>query len=350
MIFESNEIERLRKKYLKVLDFKCPQIIQLDRSEDLKNEKKVIDNTILKLDSQKQKSLFKQLCSKKGEHYIGAWFEIMFNNWLAELGEVKFEPLIHNDKFDFYLKVDNVEVLFEAHVIAKNYTERAKIDELKDGLKKINKPYLIGMLECKLESNCSIKSILKRTEDWLSDNPNVNLICHEKEYDIHLYAIENPTNNSLIIIESRKIKTSSENLKNPLHKKARQHKSIHEMDTPYILAFLLDEPTFTIEEVINAWYGNVQIHIDKKNRSVLGSSFDKSGLHFFGFNIQHKSVTGTLVFKRYKNPEKMIHEFDSWYIQNRYARTKIDYSLFPTKKNFIVLEKCDGGVYMGWDR
>ncbi|MHA1795739.1 MAG: hypothetical protein ACTSUK_06470 [Promethearchaeota archaeon] len=350
MLFKSSIIEELRKKYGHLPDYKVPQIVELDRDDNLRCEKIIIDEVISQAETEKQNEWISKLISKKGEHFLGAWFEIMLFDWLNRIGHTKIEPIIQGQKIDFVLTHNQVDIYIEAHAIAKDYILDSVVKEFIQKLRSIEKPYCIGILECEISSNYSTKKITKDVVEWLSANPSNEFELNTNDAKIHLIAIPTPENPKVTVIFSSEIKKEFNDLKNALHKKARQHKNIRNLGIPYILAFLLDNPEFTEIDIIKAWYGDIQFHYDKNSRAISRSSFDKKGILFGGEKINHKSVSGLLIFKKYRNDTLKRHDFDVFFVQNHFAKTFIDYKIFPTKNNFIRLEKERGGVYLGWEK
>jgi hypothetical protein len=73
-------------------------------------------------------------------------------------------------------------------------------------------------------------------------------------------------------------------------------------------------------------------------------------LHFFGRNIFHRTVSGSLVFKAKFNEVKKRRELFAWYIQNPYTNVPIDYSYFPVQAWFEKQKESATEISMGWSR
>jgi hypothetical protein len=137
-------------------------------------------------------------------------------------------------------------------------------------------------------------------------------------------------------------------LRNALKSKADKHKAIREDSHPFVIAIMTESAGLSDENVIEAWFGKTKSILDRNCSRILDECIDLSGLHFFGSNVVHKSISGTLFFKwRYDEILKRRVLIGS-YIQNPYSNIKVDPFVFPVRSKFIVLEKDSTGYKMDW--
>src|SRR5207248_2071551 len=71
-------------------------------------------------------------------------------------------------------------------------------------------------------------------------------------------------------------------LRHPLRDKATQHRRIRKAGYPYVLAFLLQPPQLTAEEVAEAWFGRMEYVFQLNDTQPREIRPDKGGIHFFG--------------------------------------------------------------------
>jgi hypothetical protein len=137
-------------------------------------------------------------------------------------------------------------------------------------------------------------------------------------------------------------------LKAPLSKKAGQHKALRDAGFPYIIAIFLEPPHLSAEEITGAWFGKTAILVDVDNNHVVEEKTDQSGIHFYGDEIRHKSVTGTLIFKAEYDKVGKSRFLQSWYVQNPYATVAINPTLFPVESRFVVVGQDEKFFEMKW--
>ncbi|MCJ7445872.1 MAG: hypothetical protein MUO26_15355 [Methanotrichaceae archaeon] len=94
----------------------------------------------------------------------------------------------------------------------------------------------------------------------------------------------------------------TEPVKKALHRKAGQHKEVRNAGYPYIIALFPEDTAVSPEVVANAIFGNFRVYKDKDNNFTL--STNREGILFRGYDIEHTSLSGTLVFKKYWDVNK----------------------------------------------
>ena len=134
-------------------------------------------------------------------------------------------------------------------------------------------------------------------------------------------------------------------IKKPIKKKTQQHKQFRNSGYPYIIALYLDPFPQSAEEVVEAWFGKEQWTVDVNKNQVIEKKSDQSGLHFYGREILHKSVSGTLVFKAKNDDNLKRRILEARYIQNPFAKIQVDPFLFPVQSSYTILQ-----LAMGWRR
>jgi hypothetical protein len=137
-------------------------------------------------------------------------------------------------------------------------------------------------------------------------------------------------------------------IKPALQEKAKSHKKIRKSGYPYIIALFIEDFRYSVEEVVAAWFGNETWIIDTEKLSVVDSQRDQSGLHLYRKELSHTTVSGTLVFKEKWDQEFRGRLLQGWFIENPYAKVKVDASGFPTISNLEVVDKTAEGYILEW--
>ena len=98
---------------------------------------------------------------------------------------------------------------------------------------------------------------------------------------------------------------------------------------------------------MRSWFGNKVVVVDVDAQQVVDTRIDRSGLMYFRDTIQHRSITGTLLFQ-YSGAEPLFMQ--GWYVQNPYASHPIEPSIWPVDSRYVVLERDEDGFpfRMGW--
>jgi hypothetical protein len=154
---------------------------------------------------------------------------------------------------------------------------------------------------------------------------------------------------SVDIIGLPSFKISGDNLRDPIGKKATQHKQVRNADYCFVIALFLVDSDLTAEEVQEAWFGQTEIIIDANTGEILEQRSNRAGITFHGpSEIRHKTVSGILVFKTALDYYAKRRNLQSWYIQNPYAKSPIEPSTFPAESRFLIVEENQTGFKMGW--
>ena len=139
-------------------------------------------------------------------------------------------------------------------------------------------------------------------------------------------------------------------IKPALKEKAKSNKSIRLAKHPFIIALFIEDFLYSVEEVVDAWFGSETVIIDVETRRILEIKRDRKGLFFYGEKITHRSISSTLVFKAEGRKNFRGRSLRGWYIENPYANVKVDASIFPVEASYTILEKDAHGYKLGWIR
>jgi hypothetical protein len=281
MIFNSHQMEKLRKKYENQEPAKLPEIVFLDRSDKLSGERQYLEDLIALVPREKQNDWLGRILKDDYVQHLGAWFEITLFGWLKDIAKVEVEPQICGKRPDFLLIIRDNKIIIEAKVF--------------------------------------------------QDKTNFK----------NIEILEPPKPIAFFV--------NAEPLRNALKSKADRHRVIRENGYPYIIAIMTESIAISDEEAIEAWFGKIQWILDRNCSCVIDERIDRSGLHFFGSNICHKSISGTLFFSRRYDKILKRRALIASYIQNPYSKIQIDPSIFPVQRKFIVIEKNNSSGYkMDW--
>jgi hypothetical protein len=192
--------------------------------------------------------------------------------------------------------------------------------------------------------------LLSQVTSWIDTNPDNpfrytdplgNQMTLHAEYSSQL-------NHCVVMGPAEWFSIKSEPLQRPIEEKAKQHKQIRSANHPYIIALLLESRMLSSEKVVEAWFGKGEYLYEPNTMQLLGSRTDKSGIHFWKGEIRHKSVSGTLVFRKFFDARLGRHTLRAWYIQNPYASTEIPTNLFPVESKFVVVDRDAQSYKMSW--
>jgi hypothetical protein len=357
MIFDSHRVQSLMLEYESEPDFLLPSVVFLARSKKLENECLYIESLIRQVAPAKHKEWLSRLLNVDDAQYLGAWFEIMLFGWMKNVGVVEVEPIIKGNYPDLSVVIGEQKAFVEARVVLKTISERNEekfTNWIFWALRKIQKPYGISVIDAKASKLPQLADFCSKVENWLETTPQEKYVYEGGSANIVMEVIgePNPKYGSIQAIgsigEAKWI--ISEPLKEPLREKAHQHKAIRKASLPYIIAIFLDSPFLSAEEIAKAWFGEEKwvIRAVGDEHKVVDSYIDKSGIHFFGSEIRHKSISGTLVFKSEFIEAERRHFLKSWYIQNPFAQTPIDSTALPVQGHLVVIERSETGFRLGW--
>lgn len=353
MLFDNNRIIKIRNKYEHESDLFIPEIIKLDRFEILSGEREYLENLFRSVSSDIKRKWIGDFATDNNKQHIGAWFEIMLYGWLQQIGKVIPEPKVNDALPDFSLNDGKQEIFIEARAITIPDKERERVarhQELFSFLQQVDRKYIIKIEEYTIRTRIKADNITKKVIDWLDNKPENNFEYRDDlGNEFILSATFHPKlKHAIVFGGSEAIWVNPEPLKEPIKKKAKQHRNIREAGHPYIIALFLEPWIYCAEDVITAWFGNTKVIVDINTKEIVKTTIDKSGLHYFDNNIFHKKVSGSLVFKTEFNKVEKRRELFGWYIQNPYADVPIDYNDFPVQDWFQEQSASDSEISMGW--
>lgn len=356
MLFDSARIDKLRTKYSGMSRFFVPELIKLDSYPWLCSERKYLESLIESVDEKIQKKWKGDFISKRNNQHLGAWFEIMLYGWLKEIGEVEIEPNFEGEIPDFCLKLGNENIFIEARAIIKSDEDRKKDalhNELRSTLEEIKKKYHIRIKKHILKDRLDTRKFIAYVNEWLDTNPDPDQefsYVYDNDNQIYLQATLDETLECVCVYSTVEIGgLDPEKFKAPIKKKASQHKKLRASDNPYLIAVFLEELKFRPDIITRTWFGNTLVKMNKTNLEVKDITTDQKGLHYFKEEIQHTSISGTLVFKSYYDNTKGKRELKAWYIQNPFAKVNIDSSIFPVEDRYLVKAESDSRYTLGWE-
>jgi hypothetical protein len=244
------------------------------------------------------------------------------------------------------------EIFVEARAFVISDQERekdARQAELFSFLKPVDRKFIVKIERYTTGGRLDADDLVAKVINWLDNNPENDFTYHDEQNNkVVLSATFHPSlKNVGIIGGSEAFWVNPAPLKEPIKKKAKQHKKIRQAGYPYVIALFLEPRIYTAEEITMAWFGNVQVIVDINTNEIVKQTIDKSGLHFFGRDIFYKTVSGSLVFKAKFDEVGKRRELFAWYIQNPYANMPVDYSKFPVQAWFEKQEESATEISMG---
>jgi hypothetical protein len=352
MIFDSLQMAALREKYKDLPNYEVPEIIFLDRHEGYIGERELLEDLFVSVSEQKQGDWLGRLINEAPSQHVGAWFEIMLFGWLREQFIVQVEPEILSNYPDFSLDFREVQLAIEARVFLISPDKREwqiKFNRIFSSLSSIEKPFSVVLKIKQLGDRIRIDDFVNKVDKWLDVKADQNLEYQDESGNvIHLSATPRQTLKKVGVIFSGGLFVNPDVLKAPLKEKAKQHKALRKAGFPYVIAIYLEPSYLSAEEVSEAWIGKPTIVYDVDTDIVVEEKLDESGIRFFGKEIVHKSVTGTLVFKAGYDNDKKSRYLQSWYVQNPHANVVIDPAVFSVESRFVVVGQDDKFFEMKW--
>jgi hypothetical protein len=357
MIFDAPEMQRLREKYAGQSISRVPRIVFLDRDPELAIEREYLEGLFCSapVSKEKKRDWLRRLVSIREAQHLGAWFELMLYGWLLELhtGQVIPAPQTEWGEPDFLLDLESQQVIIEGrvHLIETNRREHEKkVAEVWDALHEIQRHYLVRIKHIELPAELNLGKLVGSIENWLDTSPNEGFsYLDEHGASISLTAQPYPKAQRVLLTMSTPVMDINPKvLKAPLREKAGKYKKAREAGYIYIIALLLEPPELSADTVVEAWLGRTQYVIDIESQQVREVRTDRSGLHYFGSEVRHTTVSGTLVFQPRWDPQAGRHNLVPAYIQNPYAKAKFDGASFPIQERFVVVGQDDTGYSMSW--
>lgn len=355
MLFRSSEVLRLCEEYAQEPDFAVPEIVRLARSTALTEERQEIEQAFQALPVTVRKELRSRFVSTDHAQHKSAWFQIRLNPWFNKFSRVTSEPQLLGNHPDFLLDINGQQIVVEARAVL--IPEAVRISEAREQevlwiLNQIEAPsFAVRLRTVDLQSRIEPAHFLKRVEIWLRNSPEAILV-YSDEHDnrIVLQALWKRERGGVATVgPTRSSWIDSNQFQRPLREKASQHRAIRRSEHPYLIAVYLEDMSFSAEEIVEAWFGKQTAIIDINTLEVVDQQIDRSGIHYYGQEIRHRSVTGTLVFRDSFDESQQGRPLQAWYIQNPYASKPIDPAILPVMARFVVQNQDKRNYQMGWE-
>jgi len=354
MIFDSPQMVSLHEKYRNLPDYEVPDIVFLDRYDGYQGERALLEDLLKSVSTNKQRDWFGRLVNEESQQHIGTWFEIMLYGWFRESFVVHVEPEVIGNYPDFVLDIQGNQLAIEARAFLIPPEERErkqKFDRIFSSLSSIQKPFLVSLKIKQLGEKINISEFVELVNLWLDSTAEQEFNYRDNVGNIlRLSATPGPTLKKVGVISTEMLRVNPDVLKAPLHEKAKQHRALRKAGYPYVIAIFLEPSHLSAEEVSEAWLGKTIVVLDVDTNQVAEEKLDQSGIHFWGNEIRHKSVSGTLVFKTGYDEVRKSRYLQSWYVQNPYANVIIDPALFPVESRFVVVRQDEKLYEMKWVR
>jgi hypothetical protein len=356
MIFDSPKMQELLARYENEPDFMVPEIVFLARTDKLKNERACLEELFAKAPAIKHNDWLGRLLSEDHEQFRSAWFEVMLFGWLMGIGSTDVEPIVEGNYPDYSVELSGQRVIVEARAILDTAAER---DEMRFeagifwALKQIEKPYLVEVAGTRSSPKLPDWADFQiQASRWLETKSNEVFEYNDGSNIIVLKTsqpqLQNSKRVSAFISPGMGRRITSEPIKRPLREKAHQHSALRKAGYAYVIALYLESWFLSAEEVAKAWLGEEVWTVNFEKKEVVETSSDQSGIHFAGSEIRHTTVSGTLVFKSEWIEAEKCSYLQSWYVENPFAQTPLDSTLFPVIARYIVIDKSDNGFRMAW--
>ncbi len=354
MLFDSPEITAILSKYANEPDFAVPEVVFLARSPDLMGERLLIEQVMLSLPASVRKVWKSRFINTNHSPHKSTWFQIMLADWLAQTGSTNPEPTILGNNPDFLVTAGDLNIVVEAKAILKTDDMRHQEiwkNEVQWLLNDISAPsYAVYIKRLKLQSRIDVTKFLDTVIYWLQTNSKSCFHFEDNRGNhVALETIWEREHGGVATIgPSGSFWLNPQKFHRPLRKKAGQHKAIRGSEYPYVIALYLEDKIYSAEEIAEAWFGRLSAIVDINTGTVVDQRIDRSGIHFYGSKIRHRSVTGTLVFHDVFDDRKKSRMLQAWYIQNPYANKPIDPWIFPVSARFVVQNQNNRNYEMEW--
>ena len=351
MIFDSEEMKSLRSAYKEKENYEVPQIILLDRAAEFSDERTLLEEIISEVNTRVQKEWLKGILNTDDGNHLGMWFEMMLYKWLKTIGTVTIKPGIQGNVPDFGIIINGINIYLEAKVerYKKNENDLRNYEGMIfNSLRKLEIPIGIVFEQIDFSPELDLNDLNNKISNWLNENPRKKFIYHNKSNDeiIKAHSVFNTTG----IMSIKWFHVDSERFVEGLINKSEQHKNIHQLGFPYVVAIYIESPLHSADDVVDAWLGNRLCRYDRDFAIYLGDFFNKIGASFENGNPIHQYVSGLLVFKNSFSPDFHGRNLKAWYIENTQCDDKysIPPEIFPTFNSFIKVGERDGNILMKW--
>ena len=353
MLFDSLLCNKIIEKYKNASAPHIPKIVSFLTSYINAGEREYLEKLFEIVPENIKTKWPNELISENNGQHIGTWFEMMLFGWLSEFSDVIIEPNIKGTLPDFLININGEEIIIESKALLIDDEQR--IQDSLDGavfsaLNKIEKGFIVRITEQILKTLPNISKLVNEIKTWLDTSPNDNYTFKDQNGNcIKLQVIDKTNLNKLSVIGNASFSfINPEPLKNPLKRKASQHKVLKQLNYPYIIAIFFESMMLTANDVKTALFGNEKITIYLNNKTVVNATIDLSGIHFYKNKILHKSVNGTLVFTSSYDENEKRRFLKAKFIQNPYCDKRINYSNFPVESSFIIKNELGLKYEMAW--
>lgn len=353
MIFDNPTLGKLRSQYAEEPDYIVPYIILLDRKNDLIDERLLLETIITSVSPEKQKDWLGRLCSKEEHQYMGAWFEMMLFHWLLPSGDIEVEPEILGNRPDFLVRKAGQEIIVEAKALLVSQSEREQKrwqSAIFSTIKEVKLPYILSVEVANLVSTPDTKKLIQEISHWLCTQPDKQYNFEDRAGNVVVFNSEHHPNlkNVGLLWAGEMQLVNPDALKPALQEKAKGNRAVRKAGYPYVIALFIENFLYSVEEVITSWFGNESVVIDTNTLEVIETKRNLRGLHLYRKQVTHRTVSGTLVFKAKHSENFRGNLLQGWFIQNPYAKVKVDEYIFPVENSFIVVEQDALGYKMAW--
>lgn len=354
MVFDIPEMMVLRERYKDELSFRVPNVVFLDRYDGCQQERELIEKLACDLPPEKLNSWIGNFINIDRRQHIGAWFEIMVYGWLKSNFLVQVEPEINGKLPDFLIEGENIKILVEsiAYLYSKEELQECLLSsEFIYLLETIEKPFAVNIKPVKYGNRLNRQDFMTQVTYWL-DNTYSEPLQYEDNFG-NILELK-------VAYKSRARKigvmdcgdgfqiVDTDQIKKPLSQKTKHHRKLQDNTYPYVIAIYLESWQYDANDVITAWFGKTQTVFDPKTGKIHGERNDLSGLAYHGRTVRNRGISGILVFKRTPYPYGGEPLLNTWYIENPYARNKIDTRLFPVDGLFAVISNNQEYGQMDW--
>jgi len=287
MIFNSEQMEKLRNKYRNVPDKYSPIIIQIDSSNQYQVEREYLEKILKTVPVSARNQLLGRLISDDDNHHTGAWFELMINGWLRQFSCVEPEPQFLGNNPDFIITINELKIAIEckANIIKKKLREENVIlDKICSEIRKITLPYILSIEAHKLYSLPKLKKLITEINNWLILNQNEKMIFEDnlgniivfKSYKSDLLAHVETMYSVGEIFQTIDSKSLQRSLKN----KANQNKNIRKSGMPYVIAIFLEDNLLDASDIVDALFGREVVNYNSYTKDIINITVDQSGIHY----------------------------------------------------------------------
>ncbi|MFN8464582.1 MAG: hypothetical protein U0X20_03490 [Caldilineaceae bacterium] len=355
MIFDSPKVVRLLKHYAETTDYSVPDIVFLARSNFFSNERQCLETLIAEAPEPKQTDWINRLTETSHDKYIGAWFEIHLWAWLRSFGSAYVEPTYGEDKPDFILDTGSEQIAIEGKAILVDAAER-KMQQWQSqvtyAIHGIQRPYMIEIDRLELTAAVpDLADFVDCVATWLDNQPTEPFYYHPAD-SVHIVltclARDQKYEHIVTIGPTTTRASNPKSLHRPLRKKPGQHSDVRAAGLPYVVAIFIEPWHLSAEDIAEAWFGQGQIIYDVEHNAVTAHQHDGTGISYFGSQIQHTSVSGSLVFRASEPANSSCNPFRCWFIQNPFARTPVRSDMFPVESSYVVEGRSPTAYQMRW--